>query len=145
MLGLGTIYYLAYNGANIASVLSLTYTSGFGNDLVTFMVGHGVIELSCIFIAGGAGLLIGSAMVLPGDLSRADAMKTRGMEAVRLMIGVALLLVVAGTIEGFISPAAIDPRIKYGIGGITGLAMYSYLLFAGRETEVSKLKEQQSL
>src|SRR6476619_1432624 len=133
MLGLGTIYFLAYNGANIASVLALTYTSGFGNDLVTFMVGHGVIELSCIFIAGGAGLLIGSAMVMPGDLSRADAMKTRGMEAVRLMIGVALLLVVAATIEGFISPAPINPKIKIGIGAITGVAMYSYLLFAGRD------------
>src|SRR4029078_6152576 len=127
------IYYLAYNGANIASILALTYQAGFGNDLVTFMVGHGVIELSCIFIAGGAGLLIGSAMILPGDLSRADALKTRGMEAVRLMMGVALLLVVAAIIEGFISPAAIDPRIKFGIGALTGLALYSYLLFAGRE------------
>jgi len=133
MLGLGTIYYLAYNGANIASVLALTYQAGFGNDLVTFMVGHGVIELSCIFIAGGAGLLIGSAMILPGDLSRADALKTRGMEAVRLMMGVALLLVVAAIIEGFISPAPINPRIKFGIGALTGVALYSYLLFAGRE------------
>ena len=134
MLGLGTIYYLAYNGANIASVLALTYQAGFGNDLVAFMVGHGVIELSCIFIAGGAGLLIGSAMILPGDLSRADALKTRGMEAVRLMMGVALLLVVAAIIEGFISPAPINPRIKFGIGALTGIALYSYLLFAGRET-----------
>jgi len=134
MLGLGTIYYLAYNGANIASVLALTYQAGFGNDLVAFMVGHGVIELSCIFIAGGAGLLIGSAMILPGDLSRADALKTRGMEAVRLMMGVALLLVVAAIIEGFISPAPINPRIKFGIGALTGFALYSYLLFAGRET-----------
>jgi uncharacterized membrane protein SpoIIM required for sporulation len=133
MLGLGTIYYLAYNGANIASILALTYQAGFGNDLVTFMVGHGVIEFSCIFIAGGAGLLIGSAMILPGDLSRADALKTRGMEAVRLMMGVALLLVVAAIIEGFISPAPINPRIKFGIGALTGVALYSYLLFAGRE------------
>jgi hypothetical protein len=55
------------------------------------------------------------------------------MEAVRLMIGVAILLVVAGTIEGFVSPVPIDPRVKFGIGGITGLAMYSYLLLVGRE------------
>lgn len=131
--GIGTIVYLAVNGANIASVISLTYRAGFGNDLVTFMVGHGVVELSCIFIAGGAGLLIGSALLMPGDLTRADALKTRGMEAVRLMIGVAILLAVAGTIEGFISPAPIDPRIKYSVGAITGVAMYSYLLFVGRD------------
>lgn len=139
LLGVGTLFYLALNGANIASVLALTYQAGFGNDLLTFMVGHGVVELSCIFIAGGAGLLIGSALIMPGDLSRADALKTNGMEAVRLMMGVALLLVLAGIIEGFISPAAIDPRIKFGIAALTGLALYSYLLFVGLEDqEVTK-------
>jgi len=125
MFGVGTLFYLAYNGANIASTLALTYRAGFGRDLLTFMVGHGVIELSCIFIAGGAGLLIGSALVMPGDLSRADALKSRGKDAVRLMMGVAVLLVVAGTIEGFISPAPIRPAIKFSIAALTGLALYS--------------------
>jgi len=133
--GIGTLITLAEEGARNAAVLALTYREGFGNDLLTFMIGHGVIELSCIFIAGGAGLLIGSAMIMPGDLSRANALKTRGMEAVRLMLGVALLLVVAGIIEGYISPAPISPRIKYSIGAITGVALYSYLLFAGRDPE----------
>jgi uncharacterized membrane protein SpoIIM required for sporulation len=131
--GVGTLFYLAYNGANIASVVALTYRAGFGNDLVTFMVAHGVIELTCIFIAGGAGLLVGTALIMPGDLTRADALKTRGMEAVRLMLGVAILLVIAGTIEGFISPAPIDPRIKYSVAAMTGVALYSYLIFAGRK------------
>ena len=136
--GIGTLYYLAVNGGNIASVVALTYGAGFGNDLVTFMVGHGVIELSCIFIAGGAGLLIGSALIMPGDLSRADALKSRGKDAVVLMMGVALLLVVAGTIEGFISPAPIRPAIKFSIGALTGLAMYSYLLLAGRDAQTGE-------
>lgn len=131
--GIGTLFYLAINGATNASVLALTYRAGFGNDLLTFMAAHGVIELTCIFIAGGAGLLIGSAMLIPGNRTRADALRTRGMEAIRLMMGVACLLVIAGTIEGFISPAPIDPRIKYSIAGLTGLALYSYLLLAGRE------------
>jgi uncharacterized membrane protein SpoIIM required for sporulation len=135
LFGVGTLFFLAYNGIQIASVLALTYRAGFGNDLLTFMVGHGVIELSCIFIAGGAGLLIGSALLMPGDLSRADALKSRGKDAVRLMMGVAVLLVVAGIIEGFISPAPISPKIKFGIAAITGMALYSYLLLAGRESE----------
>jgi uncharacterized membrane protein SpoIIM required for sporulation len=132
LFAVGTLFCLAYNGASIGAVLALTYRAGFGHDLVSFMVGHGVIELSCIFIAGGAGLLIGSALIMPGDLSRADALKTRGKDAVRLMLGVAVLLVVAGIIEGFVSPAPINPGIKFAIGGITGVALYSYLLFAGR-------------
>jgi uncharacterized membrane protein SpoIIM required for sporulation len=135
LCGIGTLFYLAFNGANIASVLALTYRAGFGNDLVTFMAAHGVVELSCIFIAGGAGLLIGSAILIPGDLTRADALRTRGMEAVRLMIGVALLLVVAGIIEGFVSPAPIDPRIKYSVAAITGVALYAYLLFVGHDRQ----------
>jgi uncharacterized membrane protein SpoIIM required for sporulation len=138
IFGVGTLFFLAFNGANIASVVALTYKAGFGNDLVTFMVAHGVIELSCIFIAGGAGLLIGSAILMPGNLTRADALRTRGMEAVRLMMGVALLLVVAGTIEGFISPAPIDPRIKYSIAAVSGLALYGYLLLAGHESPREK-------
>jgi uncharacterized membrane protein SpoIIM required for sporulation len=135
LFGVGTLFYLAFNGAVIASIVALTYRAGFGNDLVAFMVGHGVLELSCIFMAGGAGLLIGSAMVMPGDLSRGDALKAQGKEAVRLMMGVATLLVVAGLIEGFISPAPIPARIKFSIGAITGIGLYSYLLLAGRNSE----------
>jgi len=132
LLGVGTLFYLAFNGANIASVVALTHRAGFSSDLITFMVGHGVIELSCIFIAGGAGFLVGSAILFPGDLSRADALKTRGLDAVRLMLGIACLLVLAAIIEGFVSPAPISPLIKFGIGGLTGLALYLYLLLAGR-------------
>ena len=135
MLGVGTLYILAFNGAMVGAILALTYRAGFGNDLVAFMVGHGVIELSCIFISGGAGLLIGSALLMPGDLTRGDALKSRGLDAIYLVVGCVPLLVVAGIIEGFISPAPISPIIKFSIGGITGVAMYSYLLLAGREQE----------
>ena len=133
MLGVGTLYILAFNGAMVGAILALTYRAGFGNDLVAFMVGHGVIELSCIFISGGAGLLIGSALLMPGDLTRGDALKSRGLDAIYLVVGCVPLLVIAGIIEGFISPAPISPIIKFSIGGITGIAMYSYLLLAGRE------------
>lgn len=135
-LGIGTLWVMALNGAMIGAVLALTYRAGFGFDLVTFIVGHGVVELSCIFLAGGAGLLIGSSLLLPGDLSRSDALRTRGLEAMRLIAGCVPLLIVAGIIEGFISPAPMPPAIKFGIGLATGLALYSYLLLAGRGSEM---------
>jgi len=133
LVGLGTLYVLAFNGASFGAIIALTYRAGFGNDLLSFVVGHGVIELSCIFLAGGAGLLIGTALVMPGDLSRADALKTRGMDAVRLIIGCVPVLVVAGIIEGFISPQPIPPGIKIAIGLLTGTTLWSYLWLAGRE------------
>lgn len=133
LFGVGTLYVMAYNGVNFGAVFALVYRAGYGHELLRFVVGHGVIELSCIFIAGGAGLLIGSALLVPGDLSRADALKTRGLEAIRLIAGCAVLLVLAGIIEGFISPAPINPAIKFSVAALTGLALYSYLLLAGRE------------
>jgi uncharacterized membrane protein SpoIIM required for sporulation len=135
MFGVGTLYLMAYNGALFGSLFALVYRAGYGNELLTFVVGHGVIELSCIYIAGGAGLLIGGALLVPGDLSRADALKTRGLEAIRLIAGCAVLLVIAGIIEGFISPAPINPAIKFTVAALTGIALYSYLLLAGREEE----------
>ena len=136
VFGLGTLYVLAFNGAMFGAIVALTYRSGFGNDLLLgFVISHGVIELTCIFIAGGAGFLIGTALLMPGDLTRADALKSRGMEAVRLIIGCIPLLVIAGIIEGFISPQPIPSAIKIGIGVITGIALYSYLLLAGREVD----------
>lgn len=136
LFGLGTLYVVAFNGAMFGSIIALTYRAGFGNDLLLgFVISHGVIELSCIFLAGGAGLLIGTALVMPGDLSRAEALKSRGMDAVRLIVGCVPILVVAGLIEGFISPQPIPAAIKISIGVLTGIAMWTYLLLAGRETE----------
>jgi uncharacterized membrane protein SpoIIM required for sporulation len=136
IFGLGTLYVLASNGASFGAIIALTYRAGFGNDLLLgFVISHGVIELTCIFIAGGAGLLIGTALLMPGNLSRADALKSRGLDAVLLIIGCIPLLVVAGIIEGFISPQPIPSAIKIGIGVITGITLYAYLLLAGREDE----------
>src|SRR5919202_6987344 len=84
---------------------------------------------------GGAGLLIGSAIIALGDLSRFDALRLRGREAVHLIVGCVPLLVVAGTIEGFISPAPIHPAFKFATAAATGVALYTYLLLGGREPE----------
>lgn len=137
IFGLGTLYYMAFNGAMIGAVFALVYRADaeFGFDFLSFVVGHGMIELSCIYIAGGAGMLIGYALLAPGDLTRADAIKQRGLQAVILIAGCVPLLVIAGIIEGFISPAPINPVIKFGVSIITGIALYSYLLLAGRGEE----------
>ena len=131
--GIGAFYDLAFEGARLGSVFAACYKLNppFGNDLASFVVGHGVIELSCIFFCGGAGMMIGYAMINPGDLTRGQALKKKGMEAARIVIGCACFLVVAGTIEGFLSPSDLPAFVKVATGIGTGIAMYSYLLFAG--------------
>lgn len=138
--GIGTLYVLIMNGLSIGGVLGVCYqvNPDFGNSLVAFMIGHGVIELSCIFIAGGAGMLIGYSIINPQDSTRAQALKRSGLEAVRLAIGCAILLVIAGIIEGFLSPSNLPAWIKFVTGITTGIAMYAYLFLVGREEETSE-------
>ncbi len=135
LLGIGAFYDLAFEGSRLGSIFGACYTLNppFGNLLATFVVGHGVIELSCICFCGGAGMMIGYAMINPGDLTRAQALKKKGIEAARVVIGCACFLVVAGTIEGFLSPADLPAVVKIATGLGTGIAMYSYLFFAGRK------------
>jgi uncharacterized membrane protein SpoIIM required for sporulation len=135
--GIGAIYDLAFEGARLGSVFAVCYKidANFGNALTTFVVGHGVIELSCIFICGGAGMMIGYAMINPGDLTRAQALKKKGLEAAQVVVGCACLLVIAGIIEGFLSPSNLPPFIKIGTGVLTGIAMYSYLFLVGQENK----------
>src|ERR671924_458389 len=92
LFGVGTLFYMAYNGASIGAILALTFRAGYGHELLTFMAGHGVIELTCIFIAGGAGLLFGTALLFPGDIPRFDNLRLRGREAAYLIVGCVPLL-----------------------------------------------------
>ncbi len=141
--GLLTAWVMVMNGLVLGGISGLTAHYGVGFDLWTFVIGHGVIELSVIFIAGGAGLMIGWAIIHPGLLRRRDALTLAARNAVKLVIGGAPLLVVAGLIEGFISPAEnLHWGIKWGVGLGSGILLYGYLLFAGREkqpTAVSSL------
>jgi uncharacterized membrane protein SpoIIM required for sporulation len=137
--GVGTLYYMAVNGLAHASVLALTYRAGYGHELLTFMAAHGVVELTCIFIAGGAGMLFGTALLFPGDIPRFDNLRLRGREAAQLIAGCVPLLTLAAVIEGFISPSPdIAPAAKFSVAALTGLALYAYLLFAGRGEEERK-------
>lgn len=147
LFGVGAFYELAFEGARLGSVFGACYALNppFGNSLASFVVGHAVIELSVIFFCGGAGMMIGYAMINPGDLSRAQALKKKGIEAVRIVIGCACFLVIAGIIEGFLSPANLPPAVKIATGVSTGIAMYSYLLLSGRaadELEFEQLRGQ---
>jgi uncharacterized membrane protein SpoIIM required for sporulation len=136
--GIGTLFYMAVNGLSIGSVLALTLHAGYADELLTFMAGHGVIELTCIFIAGGAGILFGTAVLFPGNRPRFDNLRLRGREAAQLIAGCVPLLAVAGTIEGFVSPAPIPAGIKFAVAAVTGVALYAYLLLAGRGAEAPR-------
>jgi uncharacterized membrane protein SpoIIM required for sporulation len=132
--GLLTVYVLINNGALLGGLTGLTAAHDVGFELWTFVIGHGVIELTTICIAGAAGLMLGWAILQPGLLRRRDALILASRQALALILGCVPLLVIAGLIEGFISPNESIPwPVKWGVGLVSGLLLYSYLLLAGRE------------
>jgi uncharacterized membrane protein SpoIIM required for sporulation len=135
----GSLIILAYNGLFFGAVVAICYKvdAGFGNALLTFVVGHGVIETFCIYLAGGAGMMIGYALINPGDLSRLNALKKRGLESIRLVAGCAVVLIIAGFIEGFLSPSQLPAWIKITTGLSTFAALMAYLILAGRRSNTT--------
>jgi len=130
--GLFTIYMLVINGLSIGAVLGLAAHYGMSQTLVEFIIGHGVIELSVIFIAGGAGLQLGWALLNPGIYTRRDALGLAARRAVNLVLAAIPLLVIAGLIEGFVSPSDASLAVSAAVGIGSGITLYSYLLFTGR-------------
>ena len=103
-------------------------SKGIGGLIIAFIAPHGVLELTAICIAGGAGLLLGAAFLVPGDRTRRRALVENGRRAISLVAGATFLLVIAGTIEGFVSPIPWWPlELKLAVSAVTALALYAWL------------------
>lgn len=128
LLGTLSVYVLVQNGLMLGAIFGYTQAYGLAGDLATFVSPHGYIELSVVFISGGAGLQMAWALLNPGLLRRRDALALAARRAVLLIVGTAPLLVIAGLIEGFVSPSDLPRELKLAIGPVTGLALYAFLL-----------------
>lgn len=134
MFGVGTLAILLHNGMfAFGGPLSVCFAYGMGFRLLNFILPHGVIELTTIFIAGGAGMIIGFALLFPGDRPRWEAVREKGRESLILIMGCIPLLVIAGIIEGMISlNREVDTPIRMGVSLLSAICLFSYLAFAGR-------------
>jgi uncharacterized membrane protein SpoIIM required for sporulation len=132
LLGLLTFYVLVQNGLLLGVIAGAAQAYGFSPNLWGFVAAHGAVELSVIFIAGGAGLQLGWSILRPGLLSRRTALTVAAQRAAHLLLGCIPLLVIAGLIEGFISPSTLPLALKLAISLISGIVLYAYLILVGR-------------
>jgi uncharacterized membrane protein SpoIIM required for sporulation len=130
--GLGTLYLMVFNGLMVGTLAGLCYTNALSIPFWSFVLPHGVIELTAIFIAGGAGFLLGSALLFPGDLPRKDSLRMRARQAGRLILGCVPLLVIAGIVEAFFSPLHVHAGLKFGMAGLLLALLLCYLLLPGQ-------------
>ncbi len=130
--GVLTVYLLVSNGISFGAVVGLYGSKGIAPLLFAFVAPHGVLELTAICVAGGAGFLLAAALLIPGDRTRRRALAENGRRAIRLVSGAALLLLVAGTLEGFVSPIPYWPiEWKLAVSGVTAVLLYAYIRGVG--------------
>ncbi len=124
--GAYTLFILAFNGLLLGAIGTLVSQNNLAYPFWAFVFPHGSLELPAIFFAGGAGLLIGRALLFPGKYRRVDALKFYGSQAAQLVFGIVPMLIIAGTIEGFFSPSPVVPDpLKY----VVGIGLFTLLVF----------------
>jgi len=136
--GLGTIYMMAFNGLMIGVIGVACWLAGMSLQLWSFVAPHGVLELPAIFIAGGAGFRIAQGLLFPGVYARRDSLARAGAEAVELLLGTIPILIIAGTIEAFVSPTELAVPLKFTMAAALFVLLNVYLFGVGRETIPSK-------
>jgi uncharacterized membrane protein SpoIIM required for sporulation/uncharacterized RDD family membrane protein YckC len=116
--GLGTAWVLVSNGIGMGSFAGYLARLGALGNLLRFTSGHAAWELTAITVAGAAGFRLGAAIVSPGALTRAGALRAAGPDVLRLAGGAAVMLLVAASIEGFWSGWVLPDWVKAVFAGV---------------------------
>lgn len=133
VLGIGSLFILGFNGLVIGAAAGHLTRLGFGETFWPFVSGHGALELTAIAVSGAAGLLLATGLLAPGQRRRRDALRENAREAIALVTGALIMLVLAAVVEAFWSAAqGIDPWIRYLIGGLVWVLVVLYFTLAGR-------------
>jgi uncharacterized membrane protein SpoIIM required for sporulation len=138
-LGAGTLVMLAYNGLLLGVLAGLTLQAGTFSVFVSYIVPHGLLELSCISIAGVAGLRLAGALIDPGVRPRGEALRAEARGAVVMVLGTAPWLVLAGLTEGFITPRDLPLGAALALGVTLAAVYWSLVLLAGRQRRARAL------
>jgi uncharacterized membrane protein SpoIIM required for sporulation len=132
-VGIATVILLVYNGLILGAIGGLMTGAGNTTGFIELVTAHGVLELSCIVVAGAAGLRIAWAIVEPGRRTRRESLNREARAAVGIALGTAPWLVLAGIFEGFRAPlAALGVPAVMAIGFTLGTLYWTLVATVGR-------------
>lgn len=132
LFAVGGAFLLLYNGLILGAVLGVAAANGNLTQLLRLVTAHGVLELSCIVVSGAAGLRMGWALVSPGPLTRRAALAREARPAMAVVLGTAPFLVVAGIVEGYVSPAGWGGAGPFAFGLGLGALYWGLVAVRGR-------------
>lgn len=133
LLGVPTLIVLFENGLILGAFAGMMSHAHQHSTFWPGILPHGITELTAIFIAGGAGLGLGWAVLAPGAQRRRDAVVGAARDSAVLVLGTITLLIFAGFVEAFISHSAMPAAWKYLVAAGSAVALFSYLGLSGRE------------
>ncbi len=129
--GVGVVYVLLQNALNIGTIGGLMAANGRLDLFFGLILPHGMLELTAVFVAAGAGLKLFWAWIDPGPRSRGDALAQEGRAMVTVAVGLVVVLLVSGIIEAFVTPSPLPTWARIGIGALAWLAFLGYVLVLG--------------
>lgn len=130
--GLWPVMVLVQNAVGVGTAAAVMFAFGRGDVFFAFILPHGLLELTCIFVAVAAGLQIFWAWVAPGPRSRADALAAAGRSLGTIAIGLVFALALSGVVEGFVTPQTWPVWMKITLGAFALAVFLFYMLVIGR-------------
>ncbi|MFD4788236.1 stage II sporulation protein M [Streptomyces sp. NPDC058459] len=144
-LGVFVLWILFENMLNLGIGFGLMSSAGRLDTFLGLVLPHGLLELTAVFVAAGTGLRLGWTVIDPGPRTRRTALAEEGRAALGMAIGLAVVLLVSGAIEGFVTPSGLPTWARITIGVLAELAFLAYVYVLGgravREGETGDLHE----
>ncbi|WP_205754740.1 stage II sporulation protein M [Pseudarthrobacter sp. NamE5] len=128
---------LFMNAQGVGVAAGIFAAAGKTDVFFSYILPHGLMELTAVFIASAAGLRIFWAMVSPGPRTRGRAVAEEGRSLITVALGLVLVLFVSGLVEGFVTPSALPVWAKITIGAMVLAAYWTYVLVWGRRAYLS--------
>ncbi len=129
------IYILWQNALNVGLVGGLMAYSGRLDLFFGLITPHGLLELTAVFVAGGAGIRLGWQIISPGPRPRSVALAEEGRSTLTIALGLVVVLLVSGVVEAFVTPSPLPTWARIGIGTIVWGAFLAYVWVFGRAAE----------
>ena len=137
VLGVPIVILLWGNVVNVAVSGGIMAAYGHTGEFFGLILPHGILELTAIFVAAGAGLRLFWSWIEPGDRTRADALAQEGRSTITVAIGLVGVLFVSGIIEAFVTPSPLPTWARIGIGVLAEIAFLAYVFVLGRRAAQS--------
>jgi uncharacterized membrane protein SpoIIM required for sporulation len=130
--GVFTVYVQYENAKHVGSIGAVMAEFGYLDIFFQLLLPHGLLEITAIWVAGAAGLRVFWTILVPGPRPRIRALAEEGRSMMGVALGLVVVLLLSGVIEGYVTGSALPWEVKNAIGVLALALFWAYLLVPGR-------------